>query len=178
MVMSKILFQEKQTFGSLSLYLSMGVIYIASILLFSVGIYKQIFMGEPWGDKPVSDTGLVIAAILVLLILVVSAILLFGSVLSTTVYSDRLEITFWPYFKKPVVFNKDSIASFEIRQYKPLKEYGGWGVRYGTKGSGKAYNVRGNKGLQILTKDNKRLLLGTQRSDALLHSMKKMMGDK
>ena len=175
--MKRILFEEKQSFGSISLYLSMGVIYFASILIFGFGIYKQIIVGEPWGDKPLSDNGLILASILIIVILVASAILLFGATLVTKVFTDRLEITFWPYFKKPVVYKPSDIDLYKIRQYKPLKEYGGWGVRFGSKSTGKAYNVRGNSGLQLQFKDGKKLLIGTQRSDALLLSVKKMMGE-
>lgn len=50
-----------------------------------------------------------------------------------------------------------------VREYSPIMEYGGWGIRYGLKG--RAYNVKGNKGIQIILKNGKRLLLGTQLPD-------------
>lgn len=175
--MVKVLFTEKQTFGSLSLYLSMGAIYLAAILMFGYGIYKQIFLQEPWGDKPMSDSGLIITTALVIIILLVSSYLLFGSKLVTTVDRKSLKIVFWPYFRKPKVFESSQIEKFEIRKYKPLKEYGGWGVKTGTKEKGMAYNVTGNIGMQLYLKNGKKVLVGTQRRDAFLRSMNKMMED-
>ena len=51
----------------------------------------------------------------------------------------------------------------EVRQYKPLSEYGGWGLRYGS--SGKAYNVSGNIGIQLHFKDGSTLLIGTNKKE-------------
>jgi hypothetical protein len=39
-------------------------------------------------------------------------------------------------------------------------EYGGWGIKYGKMG--KAYNVSGNRGVQLEFTDGKRLLIGSQ----------------
>lgn len=57
----------------------------------------------------------------------------------------------------------DEIDQIHVREYSPIMEYGGWGIKYGK--SGWAYNVRGNHGIQILKKDGKRILLGTQRPE-------------
>ena len=49
-----------------------------------------------------------------------------------------------------------------VRKYSPLREYGGWGVR-GSFGKNKAYNVKGNQGIQIELKKGGKVLVGTQR---------------
>jgi len=49
------------------------------------------------------------------------------------------------------------------RKYLPITEYGGWGYRIGLKG--KAINIRGNHGIQLMLKSGKKLLLGTQRPE-------------
>ena len=48
----------------------------------------------------------------------------------------------------------------------PIQEYGGWGYRtsFGKK-KGSAYNVKGDKGIQIELKTGKKLLIGTQKED-------------
>ena len=50
-----------------------------------------------------------------------------------------------------------------MRTYKPIVEYGGWGLRSGVFGSGQAFNVYGNIGLQLELKNRKKLLIGTQK---------------
>ena len=70
---------------------------------------------------------------------------------------------------------KFEIDRFEIREYKPIKEYGGWGMKQGKKGVGKAYSVSGNIGLQLYLTNGKKVLIGTQRRDAMLRAIRKMM---
>ncbi|MBC8321763.1 MAG: hypothetical protein H8E34_13690 [Bacteroidetes bacterium] len=173
--MKKILFKEEQKFGSMPLYFFMGGIYAVPVIFFLIASYHQFVLKQPWGDKPISDTGFLLTAFLVTIVLVVMGFLLFSSKLEVEVTNESLNITFKPYFSKPRIYNKSNIEKFEIREYKPISEYGGWGVKQGKKGIGKAYNVRGKIGLQLYLKNRKKVLIGTQRGDALLRSMKKMM---
>jgi hypothetical protein len=53
-----------------------------------------------------------------------------------------------------------------IREYSPIFEYGGWGWRYSFS-NGRAYNVSGKIGLQIVLKNGKRILIGTQKANKL-----------
>jgi hypothetical protein len=63
------------------------------------------------------------------------------------------------------------IDQIYVREYSPLAEYGGWGIRYSR--NGRAYNVRGNKGIQISKKNGKRILLGTQHPDEVAIALRK-----
>lgn len=173
--MSKIIFTEEQKFGSTLLYLSMGAIYAVTVCIFTYALYAQFVLNEPFGNKPISDKGLILSTSLVFLVLLVSAFFLFGSKLVVIITNKKLVIIFKPLIIKPVTIVKSDINKFEIRKYKPIKEYGGWGVKQGAKKVGKAYNVRGNIGLQIYLKSGKKLLIGTERGDAILRAVKKMM---
>ncbi|MBX2959059.1 MAG: hypothetical protein KF732_03800 [Flavobacteriales bacterium] len=61
-----------------------------------------------------------------------------------------------------------------VRQYSPLTEYGGWGIRLGLFGKGTAYNVSGNKGLQLEFTNNKKLLIGTNKPNELTETLTKI----
>ena len=173
--MEKLLFKEEQKFGSPSLYISMGFVYAAPTAIFLYAFYQQFVLKIPFGNKPMSDTGLLILAALIFIVLIGSAYLLFGSKLKTTVTNKKLTITFKPLTGKTISFYKTNIDRYEIRKYKPTMEYGGYGIKQGKKGIGKAYNVSGKIGIQLYLKDGKKVLIGTQRGDALLRAMKKMM---
>ena len=49
--------------------------------------------------------------------------------------------------------------------YNPIAEYGGLGIRFGP--NGKAYNVSGNTGLQVILKNKSKVLIGTNDAEAL-----------
>jgi hypothetical protein len=48
-----------------------------------------------------------------------------------------------------------------VRKYKPLLEYGGYGIR--GFGNNRALNIAGKTGLQLIFKDGRKLLIGTQK---------------
>ena len=56
-----------------------------------------------------------------------------------------------------------------MRSYNPIRDYGGWGIRWGTKG--KAYNVSGNRGLYLEFSDGKQLLIGLQKPEEFVEAL-------
>ena len=91
--------------------------------------------------------------------------------LITIINEDGINIIFAPFTNFIIPFNK--IKKYQIRQYRPIIEYGGWGIRYSKYG--KAYNVSGKIGLQIELSNGKRLLIGTQNPDALLQTLNEII---
>lgn len=176
--MEKIIYKEDQRFGSPGLYVSMGVIYIGTMIFFLYAMYSQFILKEPIGSEPMSDLGLIITTVLILLVFLLSGYFLFGSKLVVTITATNLSLTFKPLLKKPLSYTAADIERWEVRKYKPIKEYGGWGVKFGTKGVGRAYNVRGSIGLQLYLNNNKKVLIGTERGDAIGRAIKKMMESK
>jgi len=51
-----------------------------------------------------------------------------------------------------------------------MKEFGGWGIRYGFES--KAYNVSGDKGVQIVLKNKRKVLFGSQNHKQLEKAMR------
>ncbi len=81
--------------------------------------------------------------------------------LQTRIDSRGINTRFSPLkiFKKH--YSWKDISQCYVRKYSPLTEYGGWGIRGLAKGN--AYNVSGNIGIQIITKDRKNFLIGTNK---------------
>jgi hypothetical protein len=92
--------------------------------------------------------------------------------LETEVRYDGLYVRFYPLTSKTINFTE--IVYCEARTYHPIKEYGGWGIRYGWK-RGKAYNVSGNRGVQLEFQNGKKLLIGSQRPEELAQAIKERM---
>lgn len=88
--------------------------------------------------------------------------------LKTTIFEDRIELTFAPLIKKPKIFPKSYMSEVYIRDFKPLLEYGGWGIRYKMFGKGLCYNVAGTKkGIQIVFQDGQKLLISTRKAEEI-----------
>jgi hypothetical protein len=130
---------------------------------FLYGLYKQLITGQPFGNNPASDTGLIFVTLFI--ILLTSFFLL--TKLETKIKPDGLYVRLFPIHLRFRHFRWTEIHRAYIRQYSPIKEYGGWGVRYGLGGRGKAYNVSGNMGLQVEFIDKKKLLIGTHKPEEM-----------
>ncbi len=64
-----------------------------------------------------------------------------------------------------------AIDQIYVRRYSPIREYGGWGIRWGLQGW--AYSLRGSYGIQIVKKDGKRILVGTRQPEAAKQFLQK-----
>jgi type IV secretory pathway VirB3-like protein len=88
--------------------------------------------------------------------------------LSVEVDTEALHIRFFPFLRKTIPVT--DVVHWEARTYRPLAEYGGWGIRYAC-GKGWAYNVSGNQGVQLQLANGKRILIGSQRAQELARAI-------
>ena len=119
-------------------------------------------MGSPFGNNPTPDY------VLVVMVVIVGGglpLFMYSTGLDTEVRDCGTCIRFRPFHLKWVVFGFESIQKAEASTYSPLKDYGGWGIRYGRKG--KAYNVSGNKGVLLTLRDGKNVLIGSKNHEVL-----------
>lgn len=162
----EVLFAEKQKFNQWWVWLLL--LGINAQLIF--GVYKQVYQGMTFGDRPMSNEGLLFAAGLVFAI----TILFISANLQTRVKSDGIYVRFFPFHLSFKHYQWNSISKSFVREYSPITEYGGWGLRLGLFGKGRAFNVSGNKGLQLIFSDNKKLLIGTNKPDELTTALKQI----
>lgn len=154
-----ILFSEKQRFTQWWIWL----ILISINAIFVTAFYLQVIEGETFGDKPMSNIEIVLVGSLILSI----TILFRYFSLETIIKDDGIYVRFFPIHIAYKKYTWDKIQKVIVRQYNPITEYGGWGFRYGIFGGGKALNVSGNMGLQIIFNNNSKLLIGTQKPSEL-----------
>jgi len=111
------------------------------------------------------------SSVLILAVLV----LLYTASLTIQVKDDRLQVRFFPFHLKFHAIPLDGVEQIEVVTYRPLADYGGWGVRYGKQG--KAYTVDGSRGVLITyAKGNRRaLLLGSRKAEDLSEAIRQIL---
>ena len=149
---NEILFSENQRFKKWWIY----ILTIGIFAFTSYAFIRQVILKNPFIGNPISDNALIGSWITALIIIVI----LFSIRLQTRIKSDGIYIRFFPFMVHFKYYAWDELSACYVRQYSPLGEFGGWGYRFGA--GGKAFNISGNKGLQLDFKNNKRLLIGTQ----------------
>ena len=164
-------FHEEQQFRQPWVWLLLLATTVGVIGMFAHGIYTQLYLGQVWGDRPMSNTALVISAAFSFLICAGFTLLFYKLKLITGVSPDGIHIRFFPLTRRIISF--DSITSCKARTYRPIREYGGWGIRFSRKGN--AYNVSGNRGVQLEFKQGKPLLIGSQKAEELAHAINKYL---
>ena len=146
--------QFRQTWVWIILLAPTGIIWYIAI--------QQLIFGNPVGNNPASNE---MAFIFWIIFGILFPLFFYKLKLITQVRQDGLYIRFAPIhfsFKKIPLNN---LKKHYVRTYDPIREYGGWGIKYGK--NGKVYNVSGNRGVQLEFTDRKSFLIGSQKPEQL-----------
>lgn len=151
-VTSPILYREVQRFRQV--WWVMALVFGLAALQWWMFIV-QIIRGVPVGNNPGSD-----ALVIVIWLLFGVGLPLFflGLHLEVVVYPDAVTIRFFPLAFR--LIRKRDIILAEPLTYRPLGDFGGWGIR--GWGGRVAYNVYGNQGVELTLVDGRRILIGSQ----------------
>ena len=120
-------YREVQYFRQVWLW----VIILAISIFVIYAMVQQLILGRPFGDHPASDVGILIIGVIIGFAL---PIFLFTSKLVTEVRKDGLYFRFFPFHLSLHKVLFQDLKRYEVRTYNGVKEYGGWGIRYGLKG--------------------------------------------
>ena len=103
------------------------------------------------------------------------AILMVGLLRMTTeVTPTHVRVYFgWvPTYRRAVAVA--AIQRLEVVTYRPIADYGGWGIRSGRDGE-RVLNARGDRGVRLDLSDGTRLLIGSQRPEELARVLERAM---
>ena len=165
---TELIYREEQRFG-----LWLRWLIVASMALaVPLSIFSLTKIHSEQGSPEILP--IILLTIAGIFVPIAIAVLFLLLKLETEVRSDGLYVRFFPlhiHFKR---FTAEDLSECYARKYKPLLEYGGWGIRCSLK-KGKAYNVSGNKGVQLVFKSGKQLLIGSQRAEELEEAIRSIM---
>ncbi|MEO0743990.1 MAG: hypothetical protein AAFY49_01455 [Pseudomonadota bacterium] len=83
--------------------------------------------------------------------------------MQTEVTADSVDISMFYLISESIPHGQ--IAEHQVLEYRPLREFGGWGLRYGS--SGRAYSMSGSEGVRLVLDDGSQITLGSQNAEAL-----------
>lgn len=133
---------------------------------------EQIVLSQPFGSNPAPDILLWIFFVIIGLgfpwLFIVMG-------LQVRLKRDRLVIRFFPFYKKEILLN--DIFSFKVRTFRPVMEFGGWGIRYDFQKT-TAFIVSGNKAIEITTKQGRIYLINSQDCRKFETSLMALIPDK
>ena len=89
--------------------------------------------------------------------------------LTTEIRPDGVHVRWFPFHRNFIHFPAQTLRSYEAITYRPIRDYGGWGIRHRMRG--KAYNVSGNRGVQLEFTDGKRLMIGSKKPEQMVEAI-------
>ena len=163
---ANVYFREVQRFGQLWVWLLVAL--VAGVAWY--GAFVQLIQKRPFGSNPAPDSLMVI----LWAVFGIGLPLLFTSLrLVTEVRSEGVFVRFVPLHRTFQKFEREQIEKCEVATYRPLRDYGGYGIRYGVQG--KAYNVSGNQGVRIHLSGKKAVLIGSHQPEQLASAIRSIL---
>lgn len=156
---------EGQNFHWLAYALAAGAEALA--VAFSLSLEPRARAPGAWGHLLALAFPLAAAVPLATPALVVAAFLR----MTTEVTPTEVRVWFgWiPTFRRAL--STAGVTRVEVVRYRPLRDYGGWGVRFGRDGE-RVLNARGDRGVRLHLADGSKLLIGSQRPEALAQAVR------
>jgi len=151
------IFIEEQKFNQPLVLVGLSIAFI----VVSISTYST------WEEIHNGSIGEQIGALSGLIIIMLVSLLFLKLKLKTRIDEMGIHYQFYPFQfnSKTIVWN--SISVCKIRNYSAISEFGGWGMKRRIYGKGRCYTTKGNIGLQLELKNEKKILIGTQKKDEL-----------
>ncbi len=166
----KVIYKEVQRYGS------------EPSLVAAIPVLGAVFI---WYMEKLEPEMTTLGLFLILGFMVLLAIALFALFKSMRmilrIKEKQIELQYFPFRRKPIVFKKNEIKEWRVRSYSAIKEFGGTGYKKQNplKNTGQlSYTLKGKQGLDLSMKGGKRYLIGTQRRQILEYELRKWMEER
>lgn len=159
---TEILFEETQQFSKTG----SRTITKVTCILFLIGSILILFTNSE--DKVQTSIGLFVSSI-------ISGGISFifnKAKLIMQIRTDGIYVSFPPLRNSFTICYWENIDKLFIREYNPLGEYGGWGIK--GRGNNLAYNVSGNIGIQLVLINDSKLLIGTNQPEEIANVLTRL----
>ena len=173
--MERLIYKEEQSFRQSVvpwIMLASGLVMMAG---FGKGFYQQLYQGQPYGDEPMSNNGLIWSSIFAFVVMSAALIIILNSKLLIEIWSDGIRYKFPPMTCKTRFIPLNDIVSAEVTKYRPIIEFGGWGWRKRFLQRKTAYSVSGKIGIRVIKKNGSQVMLGTHQQDEMKRAVTRMM---
>ena len=159
--MAQFYFSEEQKFNQLWVW----IILLPIIVIVGVQFSDLLNKNETLSLENESLTGMIISIVVV----AAAATLFMTMKLTTKIDKLTIRVNFYPFVNRTIPW--EDVEEAYVRTYKPLLEYGGWGIR--RRIGSIAYSVSGKQGLQLSLTNGKKVLIGTKKVEELKSLLEK-----
>jgi hypothetical protein len=160
------LYREEQLFARTWFWIPVMIVVVVAWYFF----FRELFW-SPEGTRSPAGVWIMFIAVGVL-----TPALFFTMRLIVTVNRRELTIRMWPLYRRTVAVG--DISAVEAVTYRPILEFGGWGVRYSMKRRAWGYTVSGKEGVQVELSNGKKILMGSEQNTRLAAAIEQARSTK
>ena len=136
------------------------------VILIITSVITVVLIANKWAAASDQNISAHVSSIFTLCSLLLVHVLFHFAKLTTRIDEKGIQYQFFPFHFSMRKIPWTEVSEIKIRNYNPIGEYGGWGLRYTfSKKRGNAVNVCGDIGIQIEFTNGKKLLIGTQKKE-------------
>jgi hypothetical protein len=158
-------FSETQKFKQVWIWVLVTFVMGGALLYLWYGVYQQLYLGRPFGDHPASNVALVAGALFETIMCIVIVAILASIKMVVEAENDKIKIRFFPFKTMEILYG--NIRNIRARDYSPLREFGGSGMRRSWNGTTKAFTLSGHRGVELTLRDGGQVMIGSQKADEL-----------
>jgi len=158
------IFSESQQFRQWWVWCVLFPLALFLIGFFAHVMFKQLLLGSPVGEKPLSDILLLVVGVATILVALSLIVIVYRARLSVAVDSEGVHIHFPPIMRKQLVRYED-VLSCRVCTLPSSRLRGGGGLS--VDGRRRMLTVGGTVGVELLLLDDEILVLGSQEPDVL-----------
>jgi len=158
-----VLYEEKHSMPKWS-----WIIIILLIFVFWGIVIVQLGLGIQVGNNAMSDGEAIVAALIFGFLIPAMLLLIRGEVKVT---NESVIVSLTPLYRKS--FEIKSIKKIEQLEIKPLREFGGWGIRW--NGAKWGFIMEGNGGVEIITNQNKIFVVSSKNAPELFRILEEKL---
>jgi len=172
--MEKTFFWEEQRVSQKKMLRAIMITMISGVALFGYWFIRLGYSRKSITAEVFADPTFKVIASLFLIVLILVIVINSISRLRTKIEKDGIYVSYFPYRRKWIKISVSDIFSYQLRKFRPYREYGGYGIK-DRRRKGKAYIISGQTGLQLYLKNGEKILIGTQKVQAIIYAMDKVM---
>ena len=139
------------------------------------GLYLQLIRGKPWGDKPMSDQGLIFMFAFVVICLSILVWMLLSLKLETKIDEQGIHVRLFPFKPKWQLITSDDVIDYSFEKRFRFLDSGGIGYHRNCLKRQRSFRIGGGNHLSMKLKNGETLLLGTQDLLGIEWALKKLM---
>jgi len=165
---NELLFRERQQFRQWWIWFVLFPLALFLIGLFAHVMTKQLLLGTPVGDKPLSDIVLLLVGVVTIFVALGLIVVVYRASLTILVDGEGVQINFSPIVRRQLVRYEDMVSCRKcVLPSARLRGGGGLTV----DGARRMLTVGGTTGVELFLLDGETLLLSSKRPQELVHAI-------